>query len=34
MRFAFTDDQLGFRASLRDMLAKECPASAVRLAVV
>ncbi len=30
MRFAFTDDQLGFRDSLRDMLAKECPASAVR----
>lgn len=30
MRFAFTDDQLGFRGSLRDMLAKECPASAVR----
>ncbi len=32
MRFAFTDDQRGFRDSLRDMLAKECPPKAVRAA--
>ena len=30
MRFAFTDDQLGFRDSLRDMLANECPPGALR----
>ena len=30
MRFAFTDDQLAFRDAVRDLLAKECPPSAVR----
>lgn len=30
MRFAFTDDQLGFRDSLRDMLANECSPAALR----
>jgi len=30
MRFAFTDDQLAFRDSLRDLLAKECSPSHVR----
>ena len=32
MRFAFTDDQLAFRDAVRDLLAKECPPSAVRAA--
>ena len=32
MRFAFTDDQLAFRDAVRDLLAKECPAAAVRAA--
>jgi alkylation response protein AidB-like acyl-CoA dehydrogenase len=30
MRFAFTDDQLAFRDAVRDLLAKECPPTAVR----
>jgi len=30
MRFAFTDDQLGFRDSLRDVFANECPPTALR----
>ena len=30
MRFAFSDDQLAFRDAVRDLLAKECPPSAVR----
>ena len=30
MRFAFTDDQLAFRDAVRDLLANECPPSAVR----
>ena len=30
MRFAFTDDQLAFRATVRDLLARECPPSVVR----
>jgi alkylation response protein AidB-like acyl-CoA dehydrogenase len=32
MRFAFTDDQLAFRDAVRDLLARECPAAAVRAA--
>jgi len=32
MRFAFTDDQLDFRDAVRDLLANECPPSAVRAA--
>ncbi len=32
MRFAFSDDQLAFRDAVRDLLAKECPPSAVRAA--
>jgi alkylation response protein AidB-like acyl-CoA dehydrogenase len=32
MRFAFTDDQIGFRDAVRDLLAHECPASVVRAA--
>ncbi len=32
MQFAFTDDQLAFRAAVRDLLAKECPPSVVRAA--
>jgi len=32
MRFAFTDDQLAFRDAVRDLLANECPPSAVRAA--
>jgi len=30
VRFAFTDDHLAFRDAVRDLLAKECPASVVR----
>ncbi len=30
MQFAFTDDQLAFRDAVRDLLARECPASVVR----
>ncbi len=30
MRFAFTEDQLAFRDAVRELLAKECPSSAVR----
>jgi len=30
VRFAFTDDQLAFRDAVRDLLAKECPATVVR----
>jgi alkylation response protein AidB-like acyl-CoA dehydrogenase len=30
VRFAFTDEQLEFRDAVRDLLAKECPPSAVR----
>src|SRR4051794_28464149 len=30
MRFAFTDDQLLFRDTVRDFLAKECPSEKVR----
>ena len=30
MHFAFTDDQLAFRDAVRDLLAKECPPTAVR----
>lgn len=32
MRFAFTEDQLGFRDAVRSMLDKECPAEVVRAA--
>lgn len=32
MRFSFTDDQLLFASTLREMLAKECPPSVVRAA--
>jgi alkylation response protein AidB-like acyl-CoA dehydrogenase len=32
MRFAFTDDQLGFRDAVRDLLAKECAPDVVRAA--
>jgi alkylation response protein AidB-like acyl-CoA dehydrogenase len=32
MRFAFNDDQLAFRDTVRDLLEKECPASVVRAA--
>lgn len=32
MRFAFTEDQLALRDAVRDLLAKECPASTVRAA--
>lgn len=32
MRFAFSGDQLAFRDAVRDLLAKECPPSAVRAA--
>lgn len=32
MRFAFTDDQLGFRDAVRDLLAAECPPEVVRAA--
>jgi len=32
VELAFTDDQLAFRDAVRDLLAKECPASAVRTA--
>src|SRR5690606_22367997 len=32
MRFAFTDDQLLFRDTVADLLAKECPPEAVRWA--
>jgi alkylation response protein AidB-like acyl-CoA dehydrogenase len=32
MRFAWTDDQLAFAAAVRDLLAKQCPASVVRAA--
>jgi alkylation response protein AidB-like acyl-CoA dehydrogenase len=32
MQFAFSDDQLALRAAVRDLLTKECPASAVRAA--
>ena len=32
MHFAFTDEQLALRDAVRDLLAKECPASAVRAA--
>ena len=34
MRFAFTDDQLLFRDTVRDLLRKECPPAAVRAAWV
>ncbi len=30
MRFAFTEEQLAFRDAVRELLAKECPASVVR----
>jgi len=30
MRFAFTDDQIAFRDAVRELLAKECPATVVR----
>ena len=32
MRFAFTDDQLGFRDAVRDLLAKDCAPDVVRAA--
>ncbi len=32
MHFAFTDDQLGFRDAVRDLLARECPPAVVRAA--
>ena len=32
MRFAFTEDQLGFRDAVRGLLAKECPPEVVRAA--
>jgi alkylation response protein AidB-like acyl-CoA dehydrogenase len=32
MRFAFTDDQLAFAAGLRELLDRECPPEAVRVA--
>ena len=32
MRFAFTDDQVLFADTVRDILAEECPPSAVRSA--
>ncbi len=32
MRFAFTDEQLEFRAAVRDLLARECPTDVVRSA--
>jgi alkylation response protein AidB-like acyl-CoA dehydrogenase len=32
MHFAFTDDQLAFRDAVRDLLARECPPSVVRVA--
>ena len=32
MQFAFSDDQLALRDAVRDLLTKECPASAVRAA--
>ncbi len=32
MRFAFTDEQIELRAAVHDLLAKECPAGAVRQA--
>ena len=32
MRFAFTDDAAAFRDAVRDLLAKECPPTAVRVA--
>ncbi len=32
MHFAFTDDQLAFRDAVRDLLERECPATAVRAA--
>jgi len=32
MRFAFSDEQLALRSAVHDLLAKECPASEVRMA--
>jgi hypothetical protein len=32
VHFAFTDDQVAFRDAVRELLANECPASAVRRA--